>query len=176
MIKNFTVYACSMLALIGTITFATAQAVRTGDDAYGDWRTDAPGVMRRITSADLPAPFTSPSTANRSKVIANPAGVQLKTMPRFAVSAFVTGMPGARVLRTAPNGDIFLALSRPAGKVVVIRARADMSDPKVETFATGLRDAYGIAFYPPGPHPRWVYIAEYGKVVRFVYRTGELTA
>ena len=32
-------------------------------------------------------------------------------MPGFAVAPFVTGMTGARVLRVAPNGDIFLALS-----------------------------------------------------------------
>ena len=97
-------------------------------------------------------------------------------MPGFAVTAFVTGMTGARVLRLAPNGDIFLALSRPEGKIMVIRAGADMSNPKVETFATGLRDAYGIAFYPPGPYPQWVYVGEYGKVVRFPYKNGDLTA
>ena len=97
-------------------------------------------------------------------------------MPGFAVAPFVTGMTGARVLRIAPNGDIFLALSRPEGKVMVIRAGADMSNPKVETFADGLRDAYGIAFYPPGPNPQWVYVGEYGKVVRFPYKNGDLTA
>lgn len=127
--------------------------------------------MRKITPADLPAPLASPSTANRSKVIPKPAGAELKTMPGFAVSAFVIGMTGARVLRMAPNGDIFLALSRPEGKVMVIRAGADMNNPKVETFADGLRDAYGIAFYPPGPNPQWVYVGEYGKVVAFRTKT-----
>jgi glucose/arabinose dehydrogenase len=175
-IKYFAVTAASMLVLIATSTFASAQGVRTGSSAYGDWRTDAPGVMRKITPADLPAPLTSPSTANRSKVIAKPAAAELKTMPGFTLTAFVTGMTGARVLRLAPNGDIFLALSRPEGKIMIIRAGADMSNPKVETFATGLRDAYGIAFYPPGPSPRWVYVGEYGKVVRFPYKNGDLTA
>ena len=175
-IKYFAVTAASMLVLIATSTFASAQGVRTGSSAYGDWRTDAPGVMRKITPADLPAPLTSPSTANRSKVIAKPAAAELKTMPGFTLTAFVTGMTGARVLRLAPNGDIFLALSRPEGKIMIIRAGADMSNPKVETFATGLRDAYGIAFYPPGPSPQWVYVGEYGKVVRFPYKNGDLTA
>jgi glucose/arabinose dehydrogenase len=168
--------ACAVLALVATSGSASAQSVRTGSGAYGDWQTDAPGVMRKITPADLPAPLASPSTANRSKVVPRPAGAELKTMPGFAVSAFVTGMTGARVLRMAPNGDIFLALSRPEGKVMVIRTGADMSNPKVETFAAGLRDAYGIAFYPPGPNPHWVYVGEYGKVVRFPYKNGDLTA
>jgi glucose/arabinose dehydrogenase len=59
---------------------------------------------------------------------------------------------------------------------MVIRAAAGMRDPKVETFATGLRDPYGIAFYPPGPDPKWVYVGEYGAVVRLPYRNGDLTA
>jgi glucose/arabinose dehydrogenase len=175
-IKNLAVTAGAMLALIATSTFVSAQTVRTGAEAYGDWHTDAPGVMRKITAADLPAPLVSPSTANRSKVVPKPAGAELKTMPGFTVAAFVTGMTGARVLRLAPNGDIFLALSRPAGKIMVIRGGTDMSNPKVETFATDLTDAYGIAFYPPGPDPKWVYVGEFGKVVRFPYKNGEMTA
>jgi glucose/arabinose dehydrogenase len=176
MSKHFAVAAGFVLGLLGTTNFSAAAGIRTGSSAYGDWRTDAPGVMREITPADLPAPLASPSTANRSRVVPKPDGAALETMPGFAVTAFVTGMTGARVLRAAPNGDIFLSLSRPDGNIMVIRAGADMSDPKVETFAGGLREPYGIAFYPPGPDPKWVYVGEYGKVLRFPYRKGDLTA
>src|SRR5271169_3383551 len=113
MIRKLAVAACSMLALAATSNFATAQSVRVGSAAYGDWHTDAPGVMRKITAADLPAPLASPSTANRSKVGPKPDGAELKTMPGFTVAPFVTGMTGARVLRMAPNGDIFLPLPGP---------------------------------------------------------------
>lgn len=174
--RHLAATACIALALLALCPRVSAQIVRTGPDAYGDWHSDAPGVMRKITPADLPAPGATESTANRSKVVPKPEGAALKTMPGFQVEAFVTGMRGARVLRTAPNGDIFLALSRPEGKIVTIRAAADMSNPKVETFATGLRDAYGIAFYPPGPNPKWVYVGEFGKVVRFSYKKGDLVA
>ena len=37
--------------------------VRTGAEAFGDWRTDSPGVRRLITPADLPAPFATKSAA-----------------------------------------------------------------------------------------------------------------
>jgi len=174
--RNLAIIAGFLAVLIAGGTGASAQTVRTGDNAYGDWQTDAPGVVRKITPADLPPAMTTPSTANRSKVVGRPVGAEPKTMPGFNVSAYVTGMTGARVLRMAPNGDIFLALSRPEGKVVVIRAGADMSNPKIWTFATGLRDAYGIAFCPPGPQPQWVYVGLYGKVVRFPYHNGDLTA
>jgi glucose/arabinose dehydrogenase len=176
MVKYLTVAAgCALLTIVSSAG-ASAQTVRSGDSAYGDWQTDAPGVMRKITPVDLPAPLMTPSTANRSKVIPKPDGAEPKTMPGFAVTTYVTGLPGARVLRMAPNGDIFLALSRPEGKIVTIRAGADMDNPKVQTFATGQRDAYGIAFYPPGPDPKWFYVGEYGNVVRFPYRNGDLTA
>jgi tetratricopeptide (TPR) repeat protein len=82
------------------------------------------------------------------------------SLPGFSVAPFVTGMEGARVIRVAPNGDIFLARSRPDGKVMVIRAKPGADKPdRVETFAADLKDPYGIAFYPPGPDPKWVYIA-----------------
>ena len=43
-------------------------------------------------------------------------------------------------------------------------------------YATGLFRPFGIAFYPPGPNPRWVYVAENDKVVRFSYQGGDLKA
>jgi glucose/arabinose dehydrogenase len=174
-VELLAVVAGSALGLIGPMASFAAESMRSKNAAYGDWRTDAPGVMRKITPADMPAPFASPSTADRSRVVAKPEGAQLQTMPGFAVAPFVSGMTGARVLRMAPDGDIFLALSRP-GKIMVIRAGADMGNPKVETFAAGLRQPYGIAFYPPGPDPQWVYVGGYGEVVRFPYRNGDMTA
>lgn len=169
--------ACAVVALLAASAAALAQNLRTGNAAYGDWQTDAPGVIRRITVNDIPPPLDTPSAANRSKVIPKPADAALKTMSGFTVEPFVTDMHGARVLRVAPNGDIFLSRSRPDGKVMVIRAKPGAAKPEqVETFAEGITDAYGIAFYPPGPDPQWVYVGGAGKVVRFPYRNGDLKA
>ncbi len=33
----------------------------TGKDALGDWTTDAPGVRRKLTLADLASPYETPS-------------------------------------------------------------------------------------------------------------------
>jgi glucose/arabinose dehydrogenase len=79
-------------------------------------------------------------------------------------------------VRVAPNGDIFVAESG-AGRVRVLRA--DDSSPSAavsQVFAAGLRRPFGIAFYPPGPNPAYVYVATTAKVVRFPYRSGDLTA
>jgi glucose/arabinose dehydrogenase len=155
---------------------ASAQEVRTGAAAYGDWRSDAPGVTRKITPKDLPASQATKSTANASQVVAKPAGAMLKTMPGFTVEPFVTGLEGARVIRTAPNGDILVSQSRPTGKIVLIRTGANMSAPQVETFAADLKDPYGMAFYPPGPEPKWLYVAVAGKVLRYPYKNGDTKA
>ena len=153
MTKYLAVEACIALVLLAICPRVSAQSVRTGSDAYGDWRTDAPGVMRRITPADLPAPGETPSTANRSKVVPKPANATLKTMPGFSVDALVTGMQGARVLRVAPNGDIFLALSRPEGKIVTIRTGTDMSNPKCRNLRHRATGRVWDRLLSAGPRP-----------------------
>ena len=169
------VMATSTIALGAALTSAQAIDARSGRSAYGDWHSDTPGLMRKILPEDLVAPLASPSQANRSKVVAKPADAALKTMQGFTVAPFATGMTGARVLRLAPNGDIFLSRSRPDGAITILRPSKEGDKPeKVETFATGLKDAYGIAFYPPGPNPKWVYVGLEGKVVRFPYKSGDL--
>ena len=154
-----------------------------GTAAYGDWKTDKPGLTRLITAADVqkPLPAGDDSDANRSKVIPKPAGVEAQTMPGFEVKPWATNLVGARSIKTAPNGDIFVSLSRPPapglGSVVVLRPNADGSAPSAPSvFADKLKDAYGIAFYPPGPNPQWLYVGMEGKVVRFPYKNGDLKA
>lgn len=167
----------SAAAMAVSLSWAQAQDVRTGRTAYGDWHVDAPGVMRKITQADVVPQLETPSAANRSKVVPKPADAALKTMPGFSVAPFATGVDGARVLRIAPNGDIFLSQSRPDGKVTVMRPSAEGDKPAAtETFAAGLKDVYGIAFYPPGPDPKYVYFGIEGGVVRFPYHVGDMKA
>jgi len=167
------------LVLVGLGSLALAQnaaPVRTGRAAYGDWHSDAPGVTRKITAADLATPRETPSTANRSKVVPKPADAALKVPEGFAVEPFAGNLPGVRVIRIAPNGDIFLAQSG-AGRILVMRAPDGAAKPaQTEVFAEGLKQPFGIAFYPPGPNPQYVYVGETNRVVRFPYKSGELKA
>ena len=169
--------AVSAAALAAGVGAALAIDSRGGNSAYGDWKTDAPGLIRKIGPEDVIAPGATPSTPNRSKVVPKPADAQIKTMPGFKVAEFATGIAGARVIRAAPNGDLFVSQSRPDGKITVLRPnKAGDRAETVETFATGLKDAYGIAFHPPGPNPKWVYVGLEGKVVRFAYKPGDMKA
>jgi glucose/arabinose dehydrogenase len=147
-------------ALLLLPTLASAAGIRTGADAYGDWRTDAPGVARRILPADLPPPFATHSTARASVIVARPAGVVPKAPPGFVVTLFASGLTEPRTLRTAPDGAVFLAESG-AGRILRFTA-----DGQRTVFASGLDRPYGIAFWPPDK-PRYVYVGQSGSVVRF---------
>ena len=169
--------AASAAALVAGIGAAIAMDYRGGRSAYGDWHGDTPGLMRKILPEDVEKPLATPSTANRSKVVPKPDDAKLQTMPGFKVEPFATGLAGARVIRVAPNGDIFLSQSRPDGKITILRPAKSGDKPEsTSTFAEGLKDAYGIAFYPPGPSPKWVYVGMEGKVVRFAYKSGDTKA
>ena len=173
--RRLFVVTTSTLALGAAMTAAYALDSRSGRSAFGDWHIDNPGLIRKILPEDIAAPLETPSDANRSKVVPKPADASLKTMAGFTVVPFATGMTGARVMRMAPNGDIFLSRSRPDGAITILRpSKAGDKAEKIETFTSGLKDPYGIAFYPPGPDPKWVYIGMEGKVVRFPFKLGDL--
>ena len=155
---------------------APADRVLRGEGALGDWTTDAPGVRRRITVADLPKPYESRSVNNHPRTVKRPEGAQPRVPAGFQVEEFAAGFTNPRLIRTAPNGDVFLAESE-AGRIRVLRARDGAGKPDSnEVFASGLDRPFGIAFYPPGPDPRYVYVGETGAVVRFPYRDGDLKA
>jgi glucose/arabinose dehydrogenase len=141
----------------------------TGAAALGDFSTDAPGVRRRITVADLPPPFATPSAEHPARpTIPRPEGAWPRVPAGFEVQLFATGLKGPRQARVAPNGDLFVVESS-AGRVKVLR------DKTIEVFAEGLNDPFGIAFYPPAD-PKWVYVANTDKIVRFEYAAGDLKA
>jgi len=162
----------SALALVGFIAAPAAAATLTGQAAYGDWRTDAPGVTRKITPADLPPDRATPGVA-LSQQVARPAGAELKVPAGFTVTEFAK-LDGPRQVRVAPNGDIFVVEAQ-AGRVKVLRAPDGAgAAAQTEVFADGLDRPFGVAFYPLGPNPQWVYVANTNSVIRYPYQNGDL--
>lgn len=148
---------------------------RDGAAAMGDWRSDSPGVVRKLTAGDLPAAFASRSAASPAGVVARPAGASLKTLPGFTVAPFAK-LDHPRQIRVAPNGDVFVA-ETDAGRITVLRAADGASAPAATSvYASGLDHPFGIAFFPPGPKPRYVYVANNNSVERFDYQSGDLKA
>jgi glucose/arabinose dehydrogenase len=167
--------AAIALSLLPAIS-ASAQQTLTGQDAFTDYSKEHPGVRRKVTVADLPQPYATPSANNAASIAPRPDGVWPQTLPGFKVEQFATGLENPRLMRMAPNGDIFLAESTP-GKVIVIRGiGADGKAGKMETFATDQAGVFGINFYPAGPNPQWVYVGNTASVVRFPYQVGDMKA
>ena len=167
------------LATSPVLNSAVAEpAVLTGKAAVdADWTKDAPGVRHKITPADLPPPFSSESVTNDARVVARPAGAQPQVPPGFKIEEYASGFKNPRYLLTAPNGDIFVTESR-ADQIKVMRdTNGDGKPDLTEVFAEeGLNDPFGIAFYPAGAEPEYLYVANTNGVVRFPYRNGDTKA
>ncbi|MFO0741131.1 MAG: sorbosone dehydrogenase family protein [Labilithrix sp.] len=141
-------------------------ALVTGEAALGDWTTDAPGVRRKITPADMPAPFATKSAQSSPKEVERPSGAMPKVPAGFKVELFASGLTNPRMIRAAPNGDLFVAESEKNDVVVFKNGEA-----KPTVFAADLHQPFGIAFYPPAD-PKYVYIANTDSIVRFPYAGG----
>jgi glucose/arabinose dehydrogenase len=150
--------------------------VLTGQAAFTDAAHESPGVRRHLTVADLPAPAPDQSVDNGALVVPRPANAWPQAPKGFKVDLYATGLDNPRLLRTAPNGDIFLAESE-TGKIRVFRGvGADGKPQQTSVFADGLHQPFGIAFYPPGPDPKYIYIGDTDQIVRFPYKNGDMKA
>jgi glucose/arabinose dehydrogenase/mono/diheme cytochrome c family protein len=143
---------------------------------FTDYRYEKPGAMRHITANDLPAPFATKSAGNGPELAPRPANAWPQAPAGFKVEQYVSGLDNPRLILTAPNGDFFVAESDP-GDIKVFRGITSAGAPQqVEVFASGLKEPYGIAFYPPGPNPQWVYVGDTNAILRFPYQSGDLKA
>ena len=97
-------------------------------------------------------------------------------LPGYTVTRTPTGSRIRRLIRTAPNGDLFVAETGP-GRIRVLRGRdAAGKAQEMEVFAADLNRPFGIAFYPAGPNPQFVYVGNTDSMVRFPYQVGDLKA
>jgi glucose/arabinose dehydrogenase len=132
---------------------------------------ELPGQRFSISPAALPKPYATSAVDNSSQVIARPAGALPKAPDGFSVSVFAGGLPHARWMTVAPNGDLFLAESD-AGKVVVLRPSSDGAHAaKVTTFASGFDRPHGLAI-----HNGALYVADVKSLWRLRYSDGALAA
>ncbi len=157
----------------------TGQTI-TGKAAFTDYSQEHPGVRRRITVADLPQPMEDTSVDNGPSVVPRPEGAWPQAPAGFKVELYAQGFTEPRLIRTAPNGDLFLADSH-ADKIWVLRGVGPDGKVQQKEVYTTLVDPngkslpFGINFYPAN-NPKWVYVANTVNVVRFPYKTGDLHA
>jgi glucose/arabinose dehydrogenase len=142
-----------------------------------DWHQDAPGVRHKITLADLPAPYATKSASNSPREVRPPAGAEPRAPAGFKIEQYASGFSYPRYLLTAPNGDLFVTESNENSVKVLRDTNGDGKPDLTETFAdSGMNKPFGIAFYPPGADPQFLYVANTNGIVRFPYRNGDTKA
>ena len=182
-LKIFSIVTLSAIS-VGVVILKTRVTTSEAESAaslnvsppFANYKTQAPGVTRKITLADLPKPYATESVDNGADVVRRPSDAWPQAPTGFKVEQFASKLDNPRLLRTAPNGDVFLAESD-AGEIKIFRGLTSDGKPEqTQVFASGLNKPFGIAFYPPGPNPEWVYVGNTDSVVRFPYRNGDLKA
>lgn len=141
--------------------------------AFDAWRDDHPGVSHHITLQDLPDPFTTGSVSNSPKIVPQPEGAHPQVPDGFKVTVFTKDVDRPRMLITAPNGDVFVAETN-KGQIRLLRG-GETAD-QTSLFAEGLSRPFGMAFYPSGANPRYLYVGNNDSIIRFPYANGDLTA
>ena len=150
--------------------------VLTGQNAFTDAEHESPGTRRHLTAADLPNPAPDQSVDNGADMVPRPANAWPQAPKGFKVDQYATQLDKPRELRTAPNGDIFVAESE-SGKILVLRGVGKDGHPQqTAVFAEGLHQPFGIAFYPNNGNPQYVYIGDTDAIVRFPYHNGDMKA
>ncbi len=153
-----------------------SHAVLIGQSAFTDFTKEAPGTRRHLTVADLPNPMPAEAIEKAPTVVARPSTSWPIAPKGFKVELYATGLDNPRLLRVAPNGDLFLAESQ-SSKIRVFRGvGADGKANEISVFATGLNLPFGIAFYPAGPNPKWLYVGNTDGIIRYPYHVGDVKA
>src|SRR5437764_12087220 len=182
-LKNLTILF--VFAILATFILTRSGMLRTEAESasslgvsppFSNYSTQVPGAVHKITVADLPKPYATDSVDNGADLVDRPSDAWPQAPPGFKVEEYATGLDNPRLLRTAPNGDVFLAESQ-SGEIKILRGMTkDGKAEQMQVFASGLRKPFGIAFYPLGPNPQWVYVANTDSVVRLPYQNGDLKA
>jgi glucose/arabinose dehydrogenase len=155
---------------------AVAPKATAGAEKSGAWHDDKPGDLHHFTADKLAAPFASESAGNGPKVAPRPDGAMPAVPKGFKVSVFAGDTGKARLALRAPNGDIIVSEAA-KGQVSILRpgAGGDKAET-VSVYATGLSRPYGLALWPSGANPKYLYVANVNSVVRFPYALGDLKA
>lgn len=181
--KPSTVAAVAAVLLAGTaaLQFASGEAnpenVLNGEAAFASFTNVKPGVWRHVTVNSLPKPGATPSSMSRAQVVPRPADVWPQALPGFKVELFATGLSLPRLIRRAPNGDLMVVETTANGEITIFRGITPDGKPReTSTFITGLKNPFGLAFYPVGNNPQWIYVGNTASVVRIPYKNGDLKA
>ncbi len=167
-------FRCLVVAAV-LLAASSACAQSANQSANKASAVDSPSGLahHEIKPADLPPPKLENEVTNPPKVIPKPEGAKLNLPPGFEVATFAEGgFTRPRWMALAPNGDVFLADSDAAGKIIILRdTNHDGVADERFVFAENQLQPFGLAFWKD-----YLYLGNTNAVVRFHYRPGQTKA
>jgi len=152
---------------------ASAQAATPARNLH--WSNDAPGRLHETRAAALPAPYATSSATNSPRTVPRASGVLPAVPDNFKVSLWASDPDRGRLMIKAPNGDMFMSLPG-KNQIKVFRSKTGEKADSINVFASGLNRPFGFAFWPVGPNPQYLYVANVNSIVRIPYKNGDLEA
>src|SRR6266853_3997899 len=118
----------------------------------------------------LPAPFATPSSTNRPRVISRPDGGQLKLPQGFEIEEYATDFQVPRYMLIGPSGEILLSDAADGGSVyALVDKNKSFKDPERKKLVSGLDRPYGLALWKD-----YLYVGERTSVKRYKYDSKNL--
>jgi glucose/arabinose dehydrogenase len=154
--------------LAGALAALCATAAALAAPAIPEQRL---GAHFDIRPEGLPAPYATRSAGNPPETIARPEGAVPHVPAGFRANVFAAGMPNARWLAVAPNGDVFLAQSND-GKITLLRdANGDGMAERNAEYAGGFSQPHGLLV-----HGGALYVGDTRNIWRIAYKDGDTRA
>jgi glucose/arabinose dehydrogenase len=133
----------------------------------------AGGLMAQVQQfeAKLPAPFTTPSSDNRPRVVSQPHGAQLQVPQGFTIEEYASGFDTPRFMYTAPGGEIILSDSSAGSVYVLTDKNKSYKNPERKKILDGLDRPYGLAIWKD-----YLYVGERTSIKRYKYDAKAMSA
>jgi glucose/arabinose dehydrogenase len=133
----------------------------------------AAGLLAQVQQFEskLPAPFTTPSSDNRPRIVSQPNGAQLQVPQGFMIEEYASGFDTPRYMYTAPGGEIILSDSSAGSVYVLTDKNKSYKNPERKKILDGLDRPYGLAIWKD-----YLYVGERTSIKRYKYDAKALTA
>jgi glucose/arabinose dehydrogenase len=133
----------------------------------------AGGVPAQVQQFEskLPAPFTTPSSDNRPRVVSQPNGAHLQVPQGFTIEEYASGFDTPRYMYTAPGGEIILSDSSAGSVYVLTDKNKSYKNPERKKILDGLDRPYGLAIWKD-----YLYVGERTSIKRYKYDSKAMTA
>ena len=133
----------------------------------------AGGLLAQVQQfeAKLPAPFTTPSSDNRPRVVSQPNGAHLQVPQGFTIEEYASDFDTPRYMYTASGGEIILSDSSAGSVYVLTDKNKSNKNPERKKILDGLDRPYGLAIWKD-----YLYVGERTSIKRYKYDPKAMTA